>query len=130
MLASGEHFTQLVIQYVHEKLIHAGVSHTLSSLRQAYWIIKGRREVKAVLSRCLVCRRHEGPSFCLPRMPPWPREQVAQSMPFQFIGLDYLGPLLVKVGSDLVKIVYLPISQSHPFGVGKGPYTRTVFVMF
>ena len=103
LLASGEHFTQLVIQYVHEKLIYAGISHTLSSLRQAYWIIKGRREVKAVLSRCLVCRRHEGPSFCLHRMPPWPRERVTQSMPFQFIGLDYLGPLLVKVGSDVVK---------------------------
>ena len=92
-----------MIQYVHERLIHAGVSHTLSALRQEYWIVKGRVEVKTVLSHCLVCCRHEGPSFSLPRMSPWLRERVAQSLPFQFIGLDYLGPVLVKEGSEIIK---------------------------
>ena len=100
LLPRHEHLTRLLIQYVHERLIHAGVSHTLASLRQEYWIIKGRMEVKLVLSRCLVCRRHEGPSFSLPRMPPWPRERVAQSMPFQFVGLDYLG---LKEGKEVIK---------------------------
>ena len=75
LLPRREHFTRLLIQYVHERLIHAGMSHTLSALCQEYWIVKGRVEVKTVLSRCLVCRRHEGPSFSLPRMPPWPRER-------------------------------------------------------
>ena len=103
-LPRREHFTRLLIQYVHERLIHAGMSHTLSTLCQEYWIVKGRVEVKTVLSRCLVCRRHEGPSFSLPRMPPWPRERVAQSLPFQFIGLDYLGPILVKEGSEIIWI--------------------------
>ena len=104
LLPRREHFTQLLIQYVHERLIHCGVSHTLASLRHEYWILKGRMEVKTVLSRRLVCRRQEGPSFCLPRMPPWPKERVAQSKPFQYIGLDYLGPLLVKEGSEVVKV--------------------------
>ena len=72
-------------------------------MRQEYWRVKGRVEVKKVLPRCLVCRRHEGPSFNLPRMPPWPRERVAQSLPFQFIGLDYLGPVLVKEGTKVIK---------------------------
>ena len=100
LLPRQEHFTRLLIQYVHERLIHAGVSHTLSALRQEYWIVKGRVEVK---TRCLVYRRHEGPSFSLPRMPSCPRERVAQSLPFQFIGLDYLGPVLVKEVSEIVK---------------------------
>jgi len=56
LLPHQEYFTKLLIQYVQKQLIHAGVSHTLSSLRQEYWIIKGRREVKSVLSHCLVCR--------------------------------------------------------------------------
>ena len=102
LLPRQEHFTRLVIQYVHERLIHAGVSHTLAAIRQEYWIVKGRMEVKTV-SHCLVCRRHEGPSFSLPRMLPWPRERVAQSLPFQFIGLDYLGPVLVKEGGEVIK---------------------------
>ena len=57
-----------------------------------------------MLSQCLICRRHEGPSFQQPRMPPWPRERVSLSHPFQFVGLDYLGPVYVKVHSDLHKI--------------------------
>ena len=56
LLHQREYYTSLLIQYVHERLIHAGVSHTLASLRQEYWIVKGRVEVKKVLSRCLVCR--------------------------------------------------------------------------
>ena len=40
LLPRQEHLMRLLIQYVHEKLIHAGVSHTLASLRQEYWIIK------------------------------------------------------------------------------------------
>ena len=32
------------------------------------------------------------------------RERVAQSLPFQFIGLDYLGPILVKEGSEIIWI--------------------------
>ena len=36
-------------------------------------------------------------------MPPWPRERVAQSLPFQFIGVDYLGPVLVKEGNEVIK---------------------------
>ena len=55
LLPRHEHFTKLLIQYMHERLIHTGTSHTLASLRQEYWIVKGRVEVKKVSSRCLVC---------------------------------------------------------------------------
>ena len=37
-------------------------------------------------------------------MPPWPRERVSRSEPFQYIGLDYLGPLRVKEGSGTEKM--------------------------
>ena len=77
-------------------MVHAGILHTLSSLRQEYWIFQGRAEVRACLSRCLICCHHEGPSFSLSRMPLWPRQRVSESLPFQFVGLDYLGPVFVK----------------------------------
>ena len=41
-LPQHEYYTSLLIQYVHERLIHAGVSHTLASLHQEYWIVKGK----------------------------------------------------------------------------------------
>ena len=35
-------------------------------------------------------------------MPPWPCERVSRSDPFQFVGLDYLGPVFVRgqIGLD------------------------------
>ena len=37
-------------------------------------------------------------------MPPWPRERVSRSDPFQIVGLDYLGPVFVKGQSGLDKV--------------------------
>ena len=44
LLAQHEYYTRHLIQNVHEQLIHAGVSHTLASLCQEYWIVKDRVE--------------------------------------------------------------------------------------
>ena len=97
-------FTQLVILEIHVRLIHAGVSHTLSQLREEFWIPQGRAEVKHVLHQCVVCKCHDGKSFCLPNMPPWPKERVSKSDPFTFVGLDYLGPIQVKEGNAVEKM--------------------------
>ena len=41
-------------------------------------------------------------------MPPWPKERISRSTPFQYIGLDYLGTIRVKEGRTLEKLgIYL-----------------------
>ena len=82
LLPRYEHFTHLLITEVHVRLIHVGVAHTLAQIREEYWIPQGRAEVRKVLSKCLICRKYEGPSFQLPHMPPWPKERVSRSDPF------------------------------------------------
>ena len=77
---------------------------TLVSLRQKYWLPQGRVEVRVCLYHCLVCRRHEGAAFALPKMPPWPKQRVSESLPFQFTGMDYLGPVFVKEGKGITKM--------------------------
>ena len=63
-------FTYLLIMEVHVRLIHAGIARTLAQIREEYWIPQGRVEVRSVLLCFLICRRHEGPPFQLPYMPP------------------------------------------------------------
>ena len=64
LLPRREHFTGLLITEVHCRLIHAGVSHTLTQIiKREYWIPQGRAEVRRVLFQCLLCRRLEGLSF-------------------------------------------------------------------
>ena len=103
LLPRHEHFAHMLINEVHVCLIHSGMAHTLAQIREEYWIPQGRTEVRKVLSKCLICRRYEGSSFQLPRMPPWPRKRVSRSDPFQFVGLDYLGPINVREGSEELK---------------------------
>ena len=89
---------------VHGRLIHAGVSYTLSYLCQEFWLPQGQAEVRRTLLQCVICKRHDGPSFRLPIIPPWPRERVSISEPFQYIGLDYLGPISIKESDSIVKM--------------------------
>ena len=104
LLPKDHHFTRLVIQDVHEKLYHAGVSHTLAQLRKQYWIPQGRATVKKVLRHFLICRKYEGGPFRLPAMAPWPRERVSKATPFTYTGLDYLGPLYIKEKAETSKV--------------------------
>ena len=64
---------------VYKQLIHAEIAHTLTQVREEYWIPQGWMEVRNALSRCLICLKHEGPSFSFQHMPPWPCERVSQS---------------------------------------------------
>ncbi len=104
LLPSNSRFTNLLIQHVHDKCHHAGTQQTLATIRQEYWIPKGRISVRKILSKCVICKRVQGGPYELPSMPPLPEDRVSQTRPFQNVGLDYFGPLLVKMGTEKVKI--------------------------
>jgi len=50
LLPKNNAFPNLVIISFHEKLMHAGVSHTLSAIRSEYWSPQGRAAVKEQFS--------------------------------------------------------------------------------
>ena len=100
LLPTAEYYTRLIIKDFHSKTMHSGVSQTLARTRMQYWIPQGRLQVKKVINNCKVCRRIEGGPFPMPKMPPWPKERVAQSFPFEYTGLDYLGPFYVKIYTE------------------------------
>ena len=100
LLPTAEYYTRLIIEDKHSKAMHSGVSQTLAQTRMEYWIPQGRSQVKKVVNNCKVCRRIEGGPFPMPKMPPWPKERVAQSFPFEYTGLDYLGPFYVKIYTE------------------------------
>ena len=100
LLPAVEYYTRLIIEDFHSKTMHSGVSQTLARTQMQYWIPQGRLQVKKVISNCKVCRRLEGGPFPMPKMPPCPKERVAQSFPFEYTGLDYLGPFYIKIYSE------------------------------
>ncbi|CAG2200102.1 unnamed protein product [Mytilus edulis] len=59
LLPKKNKVTELLIESMHRKNFHVGVSQTLSAMRQTYWIPQGRSEVKRVL------RKYNGSQFKL-----------------------------------------------------------------
>jgi hypothetical protein len=59
LLPSDHKLVALLIQEHHLRLLHAGLHTLLLKLREHFWILRGRRTVRKVLSRCVRCKRHE-----------------------------------------------------------------------
>ncbi len=57
ILRKQSHFTRLIILNAHEEAKHHGVETTLARIRTGYWIIEGRKSVKQILRKCVVCIR-------------------------------------------------------------------------
>ena len=96
LLPSRHHFTDLIIQDVHQKIMHSGIRQTLVTLRERFWVLRGREAVKRNISKCVICQRHDGMAFKPPPAPDLPIERVSMEPPFTFTGLDFAGPLYVR----------------------------------
>ena len=57
------HFTTLIISDAHQRTLHGGVQLTLATLKDQYWIVKGRAEVKKDLRACISCSQHAARSL-------------------------------------------------------------------
>ncbi len=60
--------------------------------------------MRKLLQKCTYCKTLHGGPYKLPKMPQLPVERVTRAKPFEFSGLDYFGPLWIKVGSEKVKV--------------------------
>lgn len=76
LLPKNDMLTSLIVQNTHRKLLHSGVSQTLSRIRYTYWIPQRRAIVRTVLRNCLVCRKQEGGPYKMPTLAPYPKSRL------------------------------------------------------
>ena len=96
LMPKDNYLTTLIVQSMHKTVMHGGVCETLTHIRQTYWIPQGRQLVKRIISKCVTCRKIQGPPFRSVPAPPLPKSRVLQSQAFQFTGIDYASPLYVR----------------------------------
>ena len=96
LLPSKHYFTDLVIVYYHNMVLHNGMKETLNQIRTKYWIPKCRNQIKRVIRKCLLCQKFDGKSFVYPPPPDLPKIRLSKDFPFTYTGVDYAGPLYVK----------------------------------
>ncbi len=104
LLPANHPFTTLVIRHAHTELFHAGVQSTLATLRQEYYIIRGRKTVRSYILSCVQCQKASPKPFKLPPMPALPKNRTNKKVPFEDVGLDYFGPITIKTSSGHNKI--------------------------
>lgn len=96
ILPSNSHFIRLIIQHVHQtQVLHGGVQLTLRALRERFWIVHARNQVKKFIGRCMVCYRTKK-KLLTQQMAELPSFRTEQARPFTFVGTDYAGYFEIK----------------------------------
>lgn len=82
----------LIIRDAHRRVLHGGPQNTMAQLNQRYWLINGRRQVRAEIHRCVTCIKAR-PKCRQQLMGDLPAARVTPSRPFLHTGIDYAGPI-------------------------------------
>ncbi|XP_076660488.1 uncharacterized protein LOC143363841, partial [Halictus rubicundus] len=99
ILLSPHPLVRLIIEQAHARALHAGVQLTLHILRQEYWLLRGRSQVKAVIHACVRCVR-ERAAIPIQIMGDLPAARVSPAKkPFSHCGLDYAGPIQIRASA-------------------------------
>ncbi|XP_062542363.1 uncharacterized protein LOC134210331 [Armigeres subalbatus] len=93
----------LLTDWFHRKFRHANRETIVNEMRQRYEIPKLRSLIARVFRNCMKCRVLRAVPLS-PPMSPLPKVRLMPYIrPFTFVGLDFFGPLLVKVGRSNAK---------------------------
>ncbi|XP_029160297.1 uncharacterized protein LOC114932295 [Nylanderia fulva] len=92
IILADHRIVQLLIANAHTAALHGGTQLTLRILRQRYWIISARSQVRKYIRSCITCERHRAVTADQ-LMGQLPEHRVAPSASFTCTGVDYAGPI-------------------------------------
>ena len=107
ILPTHHPIVEKMILHYHNAHLHSGLLHTHHYLRQRFWLLKGKRELRRILYLCMRCRRQKAKPF-EQKMAPLPPERLQQNLAFSIVGVDTAGP--IKVKNDCGKTVDVHIA--------------------
>ena len=90
-------FMKRIIWNSHKKMMHQGVEATLANVRRKFWIVKGRKGVKAVVRKCVICIKSQGRTLRSPPSPDLPEFRLNYNeRTFFSVGIDFAGPIYFR----------------------------------
>ena len=69
----------------------------MNFLRNEYWLIRGRPNIKSLLQQCVTCKYTNANAVTPPATSASPKFRLDYSFSCQNIGLDYAGPIYFKI---------------------------------
>ena len=104
ILPSNHHPTQLVISGEHICLHKDGPKLLIATLRERYWFPRIRNLVKTIIHQCLTCYRFKAQATKQLKGE-LPSTRVQPSRPFLTTGVDYAGPISLRLGPPRSKTI-------------------------
>ena len=102
ILPGAEPLVRKLIRRTHCMEGHVGRNHVISSLREQYWITGMTTAVRKVLNDCVYCKKYQA-RLETQKMGNLPMDRISATRAFENSGVDYFGPLRVKVGYNYQK---------------------------
>ncbi|XP_076660183.1 uncharacterized protein LOC143363496 [Halictus rubicundus] len=99
IILDGKHpATRALVAEYHRRFYHASHDAVVNELRQEFCIVGLRNTLRSLINKCLVCKIRRGKPQD-PKMATLPAGRLAyRERPFSHCGVDYFGPLCVKIG--------------------------------
>ncbi|XP_039304898.1 uncharacterized protein LOC105203341 [Solenopsis invicta] len=95
LLPSRHSLTDSIIRETHEKYHHPGIVTTLHLVRQKFWLLDGRNQVRKIIRSCVRCFRFNA-QVVEHKMGNLPITRVQEAIPFTNTGIDFCGPFYIK----------------------------------
>ncbi|XP_045023195.1 uncharacterized protein LOC123467282 [Daphnia magna] len=95
LLPANHPVVKMLITNKHVFNSHTGVKTTLSELKEKYWIVKGRQQVRNVWFACVKCQKLTSPPF-RQIAAPLPANRLRDARAFEITETDFAGPLYYK----------------------------------
>ncbi|UYV61943.1 hypothetical protein LAZ67_1007130, partial [Cordylochernes scorpioides] len=96
LLPSSGKVAQMIVQAVHMRTLHGSVHLMLSTLRQKYWMLRAKDQVKRCIRECVTCCRYNRVTQGQ-LMSDLPKERLTPGKPFSISGVDYAGPVNLRM---------------------------------
>ncbi|UYV76751.1 hypothetical protein LAZ67_14001947 [Cordylochernes scorpioides] len=96
---------KLLIRKEHEMISHAGIQTTQQLVRCRFWILKGKRTIRSIISACATCRRYNSKRVQTESIP-IPATRIGSTPAFGVIGVDLAGPLTESGGKKIWVVLY------------------------
>ncbi|XP_065094995.1 uncharacterized protein LOC135716231 [Ochlerotatus camptorhynchus] len=95
ILPKNHRLTRLLVEEMHLRNCHAGSTLLTATINQTYWIQGCQHVIKQVIRNCVKCCRQKA-KMSQQLMGNLPAARVTACRPFNHVGVDYAGPILVR----------------------------------
>ncbi|RYZ85504.1 MAG: PAS domain S-box protein, partial [Proteobacteria bacterium] len=105
ILSSEGRFSHLIAVEAHAKTLHGGNQLCIQYIRSRFWMITVRKAIKRVTLKCVRCFRHRK-EVAEQLMGDLPAARIVSGHPFEEVGVDYCGPILIKERAGITRKQY------------------------